>query len=108
MVFTGFRSLRSLSSELNRYVFLEVTEVDPRRTFTPYQKIAIIEAEDKRIRKNQNKDELLNVLFAKAKEMGADGVVILSQRERTQIMSAGTGGSYVQEYLYAKVMAFVY
>ena len=74
----------------------------------PYQQIAIIEAEDKRLLTNQNKDELLGVLFAKAKELGADGVVVLSQDKRTQIMSAGTGGSYEQEYLYAKVMVFIY
>jgi uncharacterized protein YbjQ (UPF0145 family) len=74
----------------------------------PYQQIAIIEAGDYRTRQNQNKDELLNVLFAKAKELGADGVVILSQERRINYTSGGTGGSVEHEYLYAKVMAFIY
>ena len=65
----------------------------------PYQQIAIIETENNwtnkqcatRMEHNQNKDELLNVLFAKAKELGADGVVILSQENRTQFSSDGDG-----------------
>jgi len=74
----------------------------------PYQQIAIIEAEDKRMTYNQNKDELLNVLFAKAKELGSDGVVILSIESRMQFLSDGDGGTVEWELLYAKVMAFIY
>ena len=82
----------------------------------PYQQIAIIETENNwtnkqcatRMEHNQNKDELLNVLFAKAKELGADGVVILSQENRTQFSSDGDGGAVEWECLYVKVMAFIY
>jgi len=84
-------------------VFRAVNEI-PK----PYQQIATIEAEDKRLPQKLNKDELQNRIIAKAKEIGADGIVMLVNEERRRMMPDGMGNSSEQIYLYAKAMAFVY
>jgi len=74
----------------------------------PHQQIATIEAEDKRLPHKLDKDELVNRIVAKAKEIGADGIVMLANEERRRKMPDGQGNSLEQVYLYTNAMAFVY
>ena len=87
----------------NIEVFKAATEIQK-----PHRQIATIEAEDKRLPNKLNKDELVSRIVSKAKEIGADGIVILVNEERRRMMPDGMGNSSEQVYLYAKAMAFVY
>ena len=74
----------------------------------PYREIALIEVIDARIEIKQNYDEMFQTALSKAREIGADGITIISKERLSREMPTGLGGTTDQIYLYGKVKAIVY
>ena len=73
----------------------------------PYKTIAILNTTtQKRMRKG--KGGLEDTIFEEAKEIGADGVIIIEQTPRTQTNSDGMGGSMSYTVFYVRAEAIVY
>lgn len=75
----------------------------------PYKTIKIIQAVDDRLgRRNQDEEELKRKIFAKAKEFGADGLIITKTGTRPLRQRDGMGGSVTHDVLYIDVEAIIY
>ena len=74
----------------------------------PYKTIKIMRTEDNRVVANQDEEEMKRNTFAKAKELGADGVVITKTGTRNYRMSDGMGGSVPYSAIYIEAEAIVY
>ncbi len=74
----------------------------------PYKTIKIIRTEDDRVAANQNEEEMKRNTYAKAKEFGADGVIITKTGTRNYRVRDGMGGSVPYSAIYIEVEAIVY
>jgi len=74
----------------------------------PYKTIKIIRTEDDRVDARKDEEEMKRNTFAKAKEFGADGLIITKTGTRNYRMSDGMGGSVPYSAIYIEVEAIVY
>jgi hypothetical protein len=74
----------------------------------PYKTIKILQAVDDRVGRNQDEEELKNKIFAKAKEFGADGLIITKTGTQPLRQRDGMGGSVTHDVLYIDVEAIIY
>ena len=74
----------------------------------PYKTIKIIRTEDDRVAANQNEEEMKRNTFAKAKEFGADGVIITKTGTRNYRVRDGMGGSVPYSAICIEVEAIIY
>jgi len=74
----------------------------------PYKTIKIIRTEDDRVAANQNEEEMKRNTFARAKEFGADGVIITKTGTRNYRVRDGMGGSVPYSAIYIEVEAIIY
>ena len=74
----------------------------------PFKKIAEIEIQDFRASWKQSMDEMQPALVAKAKELGGQGIVILSIDQRSRQRPTGMGGTVEQEYIVGKAAVLIY
>ncbi len=74
----------------------------------PYKMIKIIHGQDDRAIRRQNEEEMKMKVFAKAKERGADGLIIMKTGTRTLRQSDGMGGSISHNVKYIDIEAIVY
>ena len=80
----------------------------PEEVKKPYQTIKIMRVEDDRVEKNQNEGQMKERLAAKAKESGADAIIITKTGVRRFRVSDGMGGSVPYSAKYMEVEAIVY
>ena len=80
----------------------------PDEVKRPYQTIEIMRVEDKRVEKNQDEGQMKERLFAKAKESGADAIIITKTGVHKFRMSDGMGGSVPYSAKYIEGEAIVY
>jgi hypothetical protein len=74
----------------------------------PYKTIKIIHTEDNRVAAKQDEEEMKRNTFDKAKESGADGVIITKTGTRKYRVSDGMGGSVPYSAIYIEVEAIIY
>ena len=74
----------------------------------PYKTIKILQGVDDRVGRNQDEEELKKKIFAKAKEFGADGLIITKTETRPLRQRDGMGGSVTHDVLYMDVEAIIY
>lgn len=74
----------------------------------PYKTIKIIHGQDDRAARNQNEEEIKMEIFAKAKELGADGLIITKTGTRDFRMRDGMGGSVPHSAKHIQSEAIVY
>ena len=74
----------------------------------PYKTIKIIYAEDDRMKNRQNKEEMKRMAFAKAKELGADGIIIKKDEFHKLRLRDGMGGRVPHQEYYMELEAIVY
>jgi hypothetical protein len=76
----------------------------------PYKTIEIMRAEDYAIpgRSDDDKEEMKRKTFAKAKEFGADGLIITKTGARNVRVRDGMGGSVPYSLIYIESEAIIY
>jgi len=74
----------------------------------PYKTIKIIHGVDDRVGRNQDEEELKKKIFTKAKEVGADGLIITKTETRPLRQRDGMGGSVTHDVLYMDVETIIY
>ena len=74
----------------------------------PYKTIKIIHGQDDRAARRQNEEEMKMKIFAKAKELGADGLIIMQTGTRTLRQKDGMGGSISRNVKYIDIEAIIY
>jgi len=74
----------------------------------PYKTIKIIRTEDDRVDARKDEEEMKRNTFAKAKEFGADGLIITKTGTRNYRMSDGMGGSVPYSAIYIEIEAIIY
>ncbi len=74
----------------------------------PYKAIKIMRGEDDRVPSRHDEEELKRKTFAKAKEFGADGVIITKTGTREWRASDGMGGSVPYSAIYINIEAIIY
>ena len=80
----------------------------PDEVKRPYQTIKTIRVEDKRVEKNQNEDQMKQRAVDRAKEAGADAIIITKTGTRNFRMSDGMGGSVPYNAKFIEIEAIVY
>jgi hypothetical protein len=74
----------------------------------PYKTIKIIRTEDDRVAANQNDEDMTRNTFAKAKDFGADGVIITKTGTRNYRVRDGMGGSVPYSAIFIEIEAIIY
>ena len=74
----------------------------------PYKTIKILRVEDNRVAANQDEEQMKEKAFAKAKEFGADGLVIVKTGTRKYRVRDGMGGSVTYNAKFMDIEAIVY
>ena len=74
----------------------------------PYKTIKILRAEDDRVAANQDEEQMKKEIFAKAKEFGADGLIITKTGSRKYRVRDGMGGSVPYNAIFIEIEAIVY
>jgi hypothetical protein len=74
----------------------------------PYRRIGKIEAVDGRTPKRQNRNETIEVLKTKARDAGADGVVITKEGTFKKALPDGMGSTVVVTVFFIKGVAIAY
>jgi hypothetical protein len=74
----------------------------------PYKTIKIIRVEDDRIAANQDEEQMKRETFATAKEMGADGLIIMKTGTRNYRVRDGMGGSVPYSARFIEFEAIIY
>ena len=74
----------------------------------PYKTIKIIRVEDDRVAARQDEEEMKRMIFAKAKEVGADGLIITEAGIHKYRVRDGMGGSVAYAAKYIIIEAIVY
>ena len=74
----------------------------------PYKTIKIIRVEDDRLAANQDEEQMKREVFAKAKEFGADGLIITKTGTRKYRVRDGMGGSVTYNAKFMEIEAIVY
>ena len=80
----------------------------PDEVTRPYKTIKMLRVEDKRVAKNQDEEQMKQRVIAKAKEHGADGIVIIKEGTRNYRVSDGMGGSVPYSAKFMDIEAIVY
>ena len=74
----------------------------------PYKTIKIIRVEDDRVAARQDEEQMKRDTFAKAKEMGADGLIIIKRGMRDYRVRDGMGGSVPYSTKFIEFEAIIY
>jgi hypothetical protein len=74
----------------------------------PYKTIKIIHTVDDRVGRNQDEEEMKRTAFAKAKELGADGLIINKTGTRTLRQRDGMGGRITRDVIFIDIEAIIY
>ena len=74
----------------------------------PYKTIKIIRVEDDRVAANQDEEQMKRRVFAKAREFGADGLIIVKTGTRKYRVRDGMGGSVEYNAKFMDIEAIVY
>jgi len=74
----------------------------------PYKTIKIIRVEDDRVAARQDEEQMKRETFAKAKEMGAEGLIIMKTGTRNYRVRDGMGGSVPYSARFIEFEAIVY
>jgi len=73
-----------------------------------YKTIKIIRTEDDRVDARKDEEEMKRNTFAKAKEFGADGLIITKTGTRNYRVRDGMGGSVPYSAIYIEIEAIIY
>ena len=74
----------------------------------PYKTIKVIRVEDDRVAARQDEEQMKRETFAKAKEMGAEGLIIMNTGTRNYRVRDGMGGSVPYSARFIEFEAIVY
>ena len=74
----------------------------------PYKTIKLIRVEDNRVGARQDEEQMKRETFAKAKEMGADGLIIMKTGTRNYRVRDGMGGSVPYSAKFIEFEAIIY
>ena len=74
----------------------------------PYKTIKLVRVEDDRVAARQDEEQMKRETFAKAKEMGADGLIIMKTGTRNYRVRDGMGGSVPYSAKFIEFEAIVY
>ena len=74
----------------------------------PYKTIKLIRVEDDRVGARQDEEQMKRETFAKAKEMGADGLIIMKTGTRNYRVRDGMGGSVPYSSKFIEFEAIIY
>jgi hypothetical protein len=74
----------------------------------PYKTIKTIRVEDDRVAARQDEEQMKRETFAKAKEMGADGLIIMKAGTRNYRVRDGMGGSVPYSTKFIEFEAIIY
>ena len=74
----------------------------------PYKTIKILRVEDDRVEARQDEEQMKKEVFAKAKEFGADGVIITKTGAHKYRVRDGMGGSVTYNAKVMEIEAIVY
>ena len=74
----------------------------------PYKTIKLIRVEDDRVGARQDEEQMKRETFAKAKEMGADGLIIMKTGTRNYRVRDGMGGSVPYSARFIEFEAIIY
>ena len=80
----------------------------PDEVKRPYKTIKTMRVEDDRVEKRQNEDQMKERAIAKAKESGADGIIINKTGNRKYRVRDGMGGSVPYNAKFMDIEAIVY
>ena len=80
----------------------------PDEVQRPYQTIKTMRVEDDRVAKRQDEDQMKQRVIAKAKESGADGIIINKIGNRKYRVRDGMGGSVPYDAKFMDIEAIVY
>ena len=73
-----------------------------------YKTIKTIRVEDNRVAARQDEEQMKRETFAKAKEMGADGLIIMKKGTRNYRVRDGMGGSVPYSAKFIEFEAIIY
>ena len=74
----------------------------------PYKTIKLVRVEDDRVAVRQDEEQMKRETFAKAKEMGADGLIIMKTGTRNYRVRDGMGGSVPYSAKFIEFEAIIY
>ena len=74
----------------------------------PYKTIKLVRVEDDRVAVRQDEEQMKRETFAKAKEMGADGLIIMKTGTRNYRVRDGMGGSVPYSSKFIEFEAIIY
>jgi len=74
----------------------------------PYKTIKLVRVEDDRVGARQDEEQMKRETFAKAKEMGADGLIIMKTGTRNYRVRDGMGGSVPYSSKFIEFEAIIY
>ena len=74
----------------------------------PYKTIKLVRVEDDRVAARQDEEQMKRETFAKAKEMGADGLIIMKTGTRNYRVRDGMGGSVPYSAKFIEFEAIIY
>ena len=74
----------------------------------PYKTIKLVRVEDDRVGARQDEEQMKRETFAKAKEMGADGLIFMKTGTRNYRVRDGMGGSVPYSSKFIEFEAIIY
>ena len=74
----------------------------------PYKTIKLVRVEDNRVGARQDEEQMKRETFANAKEMGADGLIIMKTGTRNYRVRDGMGGSVPYSAKFIEFEAIIY
>ena len=74
----------------------------------PYKTIKLVRVQDDRVAARQDEEQMKRETFAKAKEMGADGLIIMKTGTRNYRVRDGMGGSVPYSAKFIEFEAIIY
>ena len=74
----------------------------------PYKTIKLVRVEDDRVAARQDEEQMKRETFANAKEMGADGLIIMKTGTRNYRVRDGMGGSVPYSAKFIEFEAIIY
>ena len=74
----------------------------------PYKTIKLVRVEDDRVAARQDEEQMKREIFARAKAMGADGLIIMKTGTRNYRVRDGMGGSVPYSARFIEFEAIVY
>ncbi len=80
----------------------------PEEVTRPYKTIKMLRVEDDRVAQRQDEEQMRQRVIARAKEFGADGIIITKEGNRKYRVSDGMGGSVLYNAKFMDIEAIVY